>query len=71
LTDQQILDDAGVAHDPGHTFFDLSPYILFPKTDNAGWLAADAVYAFLNEMALCSPWEGPGGRVWGEEAAAC
>jgi lysophospholipase L1-like esterase len=31
LTEQQLLDDAPtpIPHDPGHTFFDVSPFVLF------------------------------------------
>jgi lysophospholipase L1-like esterase len=29
LTDQQILDDAQIAHRPGHSYFDVSPYVIF------------------------------------------
>jgi lysophospholipase L1-like esterase len=39
LTDQQILDDAGVAHAPGRSFFDVRPYVLFAEGDDAGWAA--------------------------------
>jgi lysophospholipase L1-like esterase len=39
LTDQQILDDAGVPHAPGRTYFDVGPYILFHDAD-AGLCAA-------------------------------
>jgi lysophospholipase L1-like esterase len=30
LTDQQLLDEAGIAHRPGHSYFDVSPYVLSP-----------------------------------------
>ena len=30
LTDQQLLDEAGIAHAPGHSYFDVSPYVLLP-----------------------------------------
>jgi hypothetical protein len=33
LTDQQILDDAHIAHAPGHSFFDVSPFVLFSEQD--------------------------------------
>jgi hypothetical protein len=29
LTDQQILDDAGIAHPPGHSFYNVRPYVLY------------------------------------------
>jgi lysophospholipase L1-like esterase len=29
LTDQQILDDAGIPHPRGHGFYDVSPYVLY------------------------------------------
>ena len=28
LTDQQLLDEAGIAHGPGHSYFDVCPYVL-------------------------------------------
>ena len=30
LTDQQLLDEAGLPHAPGHSYFDVSPYVLLP-----------------------------------------
>ena len=33
LTDQQILDDADVAHGPGHSFYDVRSYVLFQDDD--------------------------------------
>jgi lysophospholipase L1-like esterase len=30
LTDQQLLDEAGISHGPGHSYFDVSPYVLLP-----------------------------------------
>ena len=33
LTDQQILDDAGIAHAAGRTFFDVRPYVLSQDAD--------------------------------------
>ena len=29
LTDQEILAEAGIAHRPGHTYFDVSPYVIY------------------------------------------
>jgi lysophospholipase L1-like esterase len=31
LTDQQILDEAHIAHAPGKTYFDVSPFVLFTE----------------------------------------
>src|SRR5262249_17756848 len=33
LTDQQILDDAGIAHGPGRTYFDVTPFVLQSEAD--------------------------------------
>jgi hypothetical protein len=33
LTDQQILDDAQIAHAPGHSFYDVSSFVLFTQED--------------------------------------
>jgi lysophospholipase L1-like esterase len=33
LTDQKILDDAHIAHAPGHSFFDVSPYVVYAQED--------------------------------------
>jgi lysophospholipase L1-like esterase len=35
LTEQQLLDDAPtpISHEPGHTLFDVSPFVLFPGDD--------------------------------------
>jgi lysophospholipase L1-like esterase len=30
LTDQQLLDEAGTPHGPGHSYFNVSPYIILP-----------------------------------------
>jgi lysophospholipase L1-like esterase len=30
LTDQRLLDEAGIAHAPGHSYFDVSPYVILP-----------------------------------------
>jgi lysophospholipase L1-like esterase len=30
LTDQQLLDEAGISHGPGYSYFDVSPYVLLP-----------------------------------------
>ena len=30
LTDQQLLDEAGIPHAPSHSYFDVSPYVLLP-----------------------------------------
>jgi lysophospholipase L1-like esterase len=33
LTDQEILTEAGIPHDPGHSYFDVRPYVLTaPRT---------------------------------------
>jgi hypothetical protein len=39
LTDQQLLDEAGVPHAPGHTYFDVSPYVLVPDRHSCAGLA--------------------------------
>jgi len=31
LTDQEILTEANVAHHPGHTFFDVTPYVILSQ----------------------------------------
>lgn len=45
LTDQQLLDEAGVPHGPGHSDFDVSPYVLVPDrhgcAGRAGALVTD------------------------------
>ncbi|MBV8397132.1 MAG: hypothetical protein JOZ17_00110, partial [Acetobacteraceae bacterium] len=28
LTDQQILDEANIAHHPGHTYYDVKPFVI-------------------------------------------
>jgi hypothetical protein len=39
LTDQQLLDEAGIAHGPGHSYFDVSPYVLLPDRHGCAGLA--------------------------------
>jgi lysophospholipase L1-like esterase len=39
LTDQQLLDEAGVPHGPGHSYFDVSPYVLLPDRPGRAGLA--------------------------------
>jgi hypothetical protein len=39
LTDQQLLDEAGLPHAPGHSYFDVSPYILLPGCPSFAGLA--------------------------------
>jgi hypothetical protein len=39
LTDQQLLDEAGIAHGPGHSYFDVSPYVLLPGCHGFAGLA--------------------------------
>jgi lysophospholipase L1-like esterase len=39
LTDQQLLDEAGVPHGPGHSYFDVSPYVLLPDRHDFAGLA--------------------------------
>jgi hypothetical protein len=41
LTDQQILDDAGVSHGAGHSFFDVRPYVL-SQDAAGGWECGQA-----------------------------
>jgi hypothetical protein len=41
LTDQQLLDEAGIPHAPGHSYFDVSPYVLLPdRHDFTGLVGA-------------------------------
>jgi hypothetical protein len=49
LTDQQLLDEAGIAHAPGHSYFDVSPYVLLPAGHGCAGLAG----------ALCARDRGP------------
>jgi hypothetical protein len=39
LTDQQLLDEAGIPHGPGHSYFDVSPYVLLPDRHGLAGLA--------------------------------
>jgi hypothetical protein len=39
LTDQQLLDEAGIPHGPGHSYFDVSPYVLVPDRHGCAGLA--------------------------------
>jgi lysophospholipase L1-like esterase len=39
LTDQQLLDEAGIVHGPGHSYFDVSPYVLLPDRHGPAGLA--------------------------------
>jgi lysophospholipase L1-like esterase len=39
LTDQQLLDEAGIAHGPGHSYFDVRPYVLVPDRHGCAGLA--------------------------------
>jgi lysophospholipase L1-like esterase len=39
LTDQQLLDEAGVPHARGHSYFDVSPYVLLPDRHDFAGLA--------------------------------
>jgi lysophospholipase L1-like esterase len=39
LTDQQLLDEAGIAHAPGHSYFDVSPYVILPDRHGCAGLA--------------------------------
>ncbi len=39
LTDQQLLDEAGIPHGPGHSYFDVSPYVLLPDRPGCAGLA--------------------------------
>ena len=39
LTDQQLLDEAAIPHAPGHTYFDVSPYVLLPAGHGFAGLA--------------------------------
>ena len=39
LTDQQLLDEAGIPHAPGHSYFDVSPYVLLPDRHGSADLA--------------------------------
>jgi lysophospholipase L1-like esterase len=65
LTDQQILDDAGIAHAEGHTFFDVSSYVILPQSPCRPRNAADASFAaYLNDLA--SAWHGLFGRAEAE-----
>ena len=39
LTDQQLLDEAGIPHGPGHSYFDVSPYVILPAGHGFAGLA--------------------------------
>jgi hypothetical protein len=39
LTDQQLLDEAGIPHAPGHNYFDVRPYVLLPGCHGFAGLA--------------------------------
>jgi hypothetical protein len=39
LTDQQLLDEADIAHRPGHSYFDVRPYVLLPDRHDFAGLA--------------------------------
>jgi hypothetical protein len=39
LTDQQLLDEAGIPHGPGHSYFDVRPYVLLPDSHGCAGLA--------------------------------
>jgi hypothetical protein len=39
LTDQQLLDEAGLSHAPGHSYFDVRPYVLLPDRHGCAGLA--------------------------------
>jgi hypothetical protein len=39
LTDQQLLGEAGIPHGPGHSYFDVSPYVILPAGHGFGGLA--------------------------------
>jgi hypothetical protein len=39
LTDQQLLDEAGLPHAPGHSYFGVSPYVLSPARHSFAGLA--------------------------------
>jgi hypothetical protein len=39
LTDQQLLDEAGIPHGPGHSYFDVRPYVLLPDRHGCAGLA--------------------------------
>ena len=39
LTDQQLQDEAAIPHAPGHTYFDVSPYVLLPAGHGFAGLA--------------------------------
>jgi hypothetical protein len=39
LTDQQLLDEAGIPHGPGHSYFDVTPYVLVPDRHGLAGLA--------------------------------
>jgi hypothetical protein len=63
LTDQQILDDAGISHPPGRSYFDVSPYILFTESDDSSGHHHDAPvhhahHTVLQELPL--PWKPTG-----------
>jgi hypothetical protein len=39
LTDQQLLDEVGLPHGPGHSYFDVSPYVILPDRHGFAGLA--------------------------------
>jgi lysophospholipase L1-like esterase len=39
LTDQQLLDEAGIPHGPGHSYFDVRPYVILPAGHGSAGLA--------------------------------
>jgi lysophospholipase L1-like esterase len=69
LTDQQIFTDAGLSPPPGTTYFDMSPYVIYPplatRRVSAGAMGDDVTAPYAGQ-----PYGSAGDRSWVEQFRA-